>query len=232
MIRLAIFDLDGTLAPVGKPINSKCVKFLKKIENKGIRIAISSGKTVFYQAGMFRQIGLKSPIFIGENGSLISFGVDLPPRTIYCITADDIYFQTKNKILREISEKFGDEIWLQPNEVMLTLFFKNEKTKERLRTYFSQNRFEGVTVYEHIDSFDVIPFGVNKKCALEALGKELNIASDEMIAVGDGINDIPMFEFCKYSIGLNPLEKKLTAFHCETPEEALNLILELYNNDK
>ena len=46
--RLVVFDLDGTLAPVGKGMAQEDVKLLKKIEDCGIKLAVCSGKPTYY----------------------------------------------------------------------------------------------------------------------------------------------------------------------------------------
>ena len=79
MMKLIVFDLDSTLAPVGKGILPETIQMLKEIEKSGIKIAICSGKPTFYTCGLMRQVELEDPILIGENGAVIQFGVDLPP---------------------------------------------------------------------------------------------------------------------------------------------------------
>lgn len=227
-IKLAVFDLDDTLAYVGKPITQKNVKLLKEIESRGIKIAISSGKPVYYQIGMFRQVGLNEPIFIGENGCSIAFGTKLPPKMLETVKADDEFFKVRDKVLADLGNLCGDNYWLQPNEVMLTLFFKDSDTRDVMRGYFKNNPYKGATIYEHIDSFDVVPSGTDKKTSLATLSKALNISCDEMIAVGDGVNDIPMFEFCGYSIGVyDKLSKSLTTYHYDCIEKGLKQILRM-----
>ena len=78
MIRLAVFDLDGTLAPLGKPVAPETVALLHQLENTGVRIALCSGKPTYYLCGFARQLGLADPILVGENGAVIQLGVDLP----------------------------------------------------------------------------------------------------------------------------------------------------------
>ena len=226
MIKMAVFDIDDTLAFVGQPILKKNVALLKKIENSGIRIVISSGKPIYYQIGMFRQVGLKNPVFIGENGCSIAFGIGLPPKVLKMVDPEYIYFESREKILKEVNSICPDGFWLQPNEVMLTLFFKNLDIRDKLRAYFENCNYGGITVYEHVDSFDIVPKSINKYTSIEKLCAELNIGSDEVIAVGDGSNDIPMMEFCKYSIGVYYLDKSLTTYHFDDIEKALKFILE------
>lgn len=225
MIKLVAFDIDGTLADIGRPILDEDVVLLKKIEEKGVKIVISSGKTVFYQMGMFRQVNLKNPIFIGENGCSIAIGSSLPPETI-SLPVSDSYAEQRENILSDITAQCAGRFWLQPNEVVLTFFFKDEETKLFLRQYFSSLR-PSVTVYEHVDSFDVVPKGIDKFVSLQAVCNHFNILSSECIAVGDGVNDLPMIKFCKYSVGIGKLDKAYTTYHFNTIREGLNQILRM-----
>ena len=76
---ILVFDLDGTLCPVGKGMLPQDAALLRRLEDEGFTIAICSGKTTFYLCGFLRQVGLKSPIMVGENGGAVQFGIGLPP---------------------------------------------------------------------------------------------------------------------------------------------------------
>ena len=58
MLKIAVFDLDGTLCAVGKSIQPKTLALLRKLQDKGVQIAISSGKPIYYLCGTARQAGL------------------------------------------------------------------------------------------------------------------------------------------------------------------------------
>ncbi len=232
MIKAAVFDLDNTLAFVGKPILYENIKLLKEIESSGVRIVVSSGKPVYYLIGMFRQVGLNDPVFIGENGCSIAFGTSLPPKTLKTIKPAAEYFAAREKILSRLYAGFSDKFWLQPNEIALTVFFKDDDTRNKLHEYFAVNSFAGVKVYEHCDSFDVLPVNIDKKTGLEKLFRELNIEKHEAVAVGDGANDLPMMEFCKYSIGVYAMDKNLTSYHFDDIREGLELILGMVKDDR
>ena len=82
-LRLAVFDLDGTLAPLGRGICPEDLQALRRLEARGVRIAVCSGKPTYYLCGFLRQAELRDPILVGENGAVIQMGVDLPPRAFY-----------------------------------------------------------------------------------------------------------------------------------------------------
>ena len=79
MKKFYVFDLDGTLAPIGRRASEECVKMLSMLESDERAICICSGKPTFYLCGFARQLGLRKPILIGENGASFQYGVDLPP---------------------------------------------------------------------------------------------------------------------------------------------------------
>ena len=74
MKRVIVFDVDNTLAAVGKGMLDEDILLLKELEDQGNTIAVCSGKPSYYLCGFMRQIGLKHPVLIGENGSTIQFG--------------------------------------------------------------------------------------------------------------------------------------------------------------
>ena len=80
MKKIYAFDLDNTLCPIGKPLATETVKGLTMLERQGGRIAVCSGKPTYYLCGLMRQIGLRAPILVGENGGVIQFGVDRTQR--------------------------------------------------------------------------------------------------------------------------------------------------------
>ncbi|OYT54873.1 MAG: phosphoserine phosphatase [Candidatus Altiarchaeales archaeon ex4484_2] len=68
---------------------------------------------------------------------------------------------------------------------------------------------------------------------LEKIIKENGIERDESVAVGDYINDIPLFEAAGYSIAFNPKDDKLLAYADEIIlEKDLTKILPLLEDDR
>ena len=67
MISYVVFDLDGTLAKIGKAVTPEDLALIREIEARGVGIAISSGKPTYYLCGFARQMGLTDPYLIGEE---------------------------------------------------------------------------------------------------------------------------------------------------------------------
>ena len=204
MIKLVVFDLDNTLAVVGKAVLPETIEMLKQIEKSGRKIAICSGKPTFYTCGVMRQVGLEDPILIGENGAVIQFGVDLPPRR-YEVQKYSKEAKETIRFLREMIEEAMPYVWFQPNEIGLTPFLTKQEEFDTVNKILEdyKDQVNDVIVYEQSDCFDITPNGITKKSGIENLAKILGVLPEEMIAVGDGINDYPMFEYAGTAFGIN-----------------------------
>ena len=55
MLKAAVFDLDGTLCAVGKAILPETLALLDQLQQRGVQLALSSGKPIYYLCGLLRQ---------------------------------------------------------------------------------------------------------------------------------------------------------------------------------
>ena len=227
MIRMIIFDLDSTLAPIGLGIGEEELNLFRQLEDMGAQIAICSGKTCDYLCGFMRQVGIKNPILIGENGAVIRFGIDLPPKQHYKVPFSKEAMESLKRIRKILEERFP-HIWFQPNKIGVTPFPTSEEEFEDIATILEAYRSEmkDVAVFRHVDSFDIVPAQIDKAVGISYLLNIMNISTEEIIAVGDGVNDYAMFELAGFSIGVNVKEEKRVDKNCKTTLEMLQFILE------
>lgn len=226
MIKLIVFDLDDTLAGLGKGITAQDIELLRQMEKNGARIAICSGKPTYYLCGFMRQVELEKPILVGENGAVIQIGVDLPPREFYIHPYSEA---AKNSItlLKTEIDKYLPQMWYQPNIVGLTPFPTSEEEFTIIANIVEEQKqqLQEVIVYRHVDSFDITPEGIDKETGIRFLGKILGIPMEEIIAVGNGVNDYPMFRCAGYSVGVNLEDQAQADVNFTSPTEALRHIL-------
>lgn len=227
MIKLIVFDLDGTLAQLGKGILPEDLLLLHQLEDAGARIAICSGKPTYYLCGLMRQVGLKAPVLVGENGAVIQFGVDLPPRE-YFVAPYSAKAKRSIRLIRDELDLAIPDLWYQPNEVGLTPFPSSEAGFDAIQACLDKlaPELEDLILYRHCDCFDIMPDGITKKSGLERLGKLLGISPEETAAVGDGVNDYPMFEYARLSLGINVKEAEKVDRIFPSIHEALLFLLE------
>ncbi len=226
MLKLAFFDLDGTLAPVGRPVPARSAALLRKLARSGVRIAVCSGKPASYLNGFARQLGIKDIILCGENGLTYQFGVDLPPAHSGTFGANSADLSALARVSAEFKNEFGDECWYQPNEYAFTPFPRDVHGFDRMRAFLQDALAgTGLVCYEHPDCFDILPRSAGKGGALRAVCGMLGIDIRDTAAVGDHINDYSMFDVAGISVGISLADKTRARFNVRTLEKALELLL-------
>ncbi len=232
MIKLIVFDMDETLSPEDGCTEPECAERIRKISNNGIRIAVCSGKPTCYLSGYMRQFGIKNAIFGGENGCVIQFGTAFPPEYYEELKLDEEANSALAKIKSYITEKYP-QIWLQQNTVALTCFVEDKAIADDISAFLERNssEFSGIEHYRHWNSFDFVPKGINKSHALKIICDKLNITPLEVITVGNGINDYPMFEFSKYSVGILVPDKSRVTQNTESLSDALDYVENLIKKE-
>ncbi len=228
MHKLLVFDLDGTLAPVGKGALPETISKLKELEHLGHRIALCSGKPTYYLCGILRQWGLEKPIMIGENGAVFQLGVDLPPAEFEIFPYSDLAKKQLLLLKERIDRGRKGPLWYQPNEVAVTPFPYDEACFEYIQSIldkFPEDLTE-LTVYRQGDCFDILPKSINKAKGIAHFVSVLGFSAKDVIAVGDGINDLPMFAYADLSIGIGQGVAGKATFSFDTIGEALDFLLE------
>jgi len=225
---LVIFDLDGTLAPIGLPVPADVADGLRKLERRGHQVAVCSGKPLAYLCGMLRQIGLRHPAMAGENGAAVQLGVDLPPVHRAALPYPDSARRMLVKLRELIDRNHAGNVWYQPNEHMLTCFPHSEELFEPIGRLIDEAGAAeaGLVVYRHCDCFDIIPAGVDKGAGLHELCRLLGFSPGETIAVGDHDNDLPMFAVAGLSVGIGP-SAPAADLHFDRIEQAIDHILDM-----
>lgn len=228
MKKMLVFDLDGTLAPIGKGMETNDMLALRELENCGYRIAICSGKPTFYLCGFLRQIGLQEPILVGENGAVIQYGVELPPKQFYLCLHSEKAAEQLRRMKERIIAACGKRVWFQPNEVELTPFPQDAEAFELIQGLIDAHpeELDELIVYRQVDCFDFIPKTINKASGLAYLAELEGLTREAFVAVGDGINDVPMFEFAGVSIGIGGKLEYITTHSFESIKDALNMLKE------
>lgn len=223
MIKAAFFDIDGTLLPSGEAkIPSDTANALKKLQNKGIKIILATGRHFVELAAIdFNQIEFDG--YITMNGQ-------------YCADKDKKPFFKKT-----IQPKDAKELIKMYNEKQLAMLLVEEKAmyfNQPLSAYqFSpsmdpcpyiyQDHYEGKEIYmasifcqrsydpmierklKHVrcarwneEGTDIISKDSGKKDGMLTWLCHEKIETDETIAFGDADNDIDMLELAGIGVAM------------------------------
>lgn len=225
-IRLIAADMDHTLLTEESRIPPDFPKYVKKLNEKGIRFVIASGRPMYTLKSMFLDLQ-EELIFMSDNGGAISYQGKMIYKNLMKI-------EDYQEIIRFVEEKTDGVSVLCAMEQAYVLK-KYQKYEPFFRTFLSElafvdemrnltveaNKFSAyfpeknsAQLYDKIflprygDNFsvtvggeewvDLMNPGVNKGMGMKQIGDIFDIAPEQMMAFGDTYNDIEMLQYVKY----------------------------------
>lgn len=250
-IKAIFLDLDGTLLTSDKRIDDKDKNTLICCLNQGIKIILISGRPIFYVESIAKQIDPRV-MCMGYNGAYFR---DSQLEINQCISAKhlqqirellDAYSIQKYylKGLHAIYSSDMDQRFIY-KEVPTYLYTKEEKIDAHIyKILMVDSRLDVLEGFKkqvqdfvsvtssHISSLDIMDKSVNKGNAINALMQTYKWNQDNLMAFGDSLNDIDMFEHVKYSIamgnGMDVIKEKAWDITTSNDENGITLAIKKY----
>ena len=209
LIRLIATDVDGTLLNSQLKIPDRNLRAIHAAQEKGITVAISSGRFPENVYVLLQDYGLCCPI-IGTNGADV-IDEKLNRLSEACIAPDAALYA-----LRELI-RLGSDYFMFARQAICT---SRETRKHHSELSFGDRiRALGFTYYHgpeealggipgidltqsSANNIEVMPQGVDKGIGVRALADALGIPMDQVMTLGDEGNDIPMLRAAGYGIAM------------------------------
>lgn len=190
-IKLFAVDIDGTLTINGEgTVNLEALSKLRYLSKLGYKVIYVTGRSSI-EAFILAVFGGTTKLAIGENGGIITkspvqhalladkkkclIGYDILKKEIPSIEIKDVFPRMTEVVLKRTFDiEVGRQI-LKDNNIDLALVDSNY-------AYHINEKF------------------VNKSFGLSNALKDLNLSSNEVVAIGDSETDISMFELCENSV--------------------------------
>jgi Cof subfamily protein (haloacid dehalogenase superfamily) len=230
-IRLVLADVDGTLVTKDKVLTDRAVRAVRQLHERGILFAITSGRPPLGMKMLIEPLELRTPI-AGFNGGVFTqpdlsvitartIAPDAAVRAVALIekhrltawlyTADDWFVPDAKgahvdreswtvkfppKVLGDFQGRLGEAVKIVGVSDDLEAVGRCEaECQKALAGAVSAQRSQPYYL-------DVTHPDANKGAVAEYLSRHLDVALDEMAALGDMPNDVPMFAKCGVSIAM------------------------------
>ncbi|MCX7842356.1 MAG: Cof-type HAD-IIB family hydrolase [Clostridia bacterium] len=224
-------DVDGTLVDSNGAITGETKKAVRLGVDKGLIFTICTGRPIQSAAPLCEELGLDLP-FITYNGAMVVMGKSREILYEKKMSAEDalniyklgekygvtVVVWTENKLyVNRMDERAHSYSKLARTTPILpdnmTDVLKNGATKilwydteEKIRQYEDEvGQYLGENVNYHPSKpifLEFVDKNASKAIAMERLGQYFGIDRREMIAVGDGINDLSMIEYAGLGIAM------------------------------
>lgn len=231
MIKAAFFDIDGTLIPHGEDkFPDSTLKALQLLKEKGIKVFIATGRPVTTITNAMNQFAFDG--YLALNGqycyvdgqtvrnqyiSQEDIEKALPyfdEQQISCVFAEKDYVYV-NLISQQYKEFHKDKEDLM-NRIDDVSRIQNHKTYQ-LMIFINED--QEVELFKHLNNCksarwhplfaDIIPVDGGKNTGIDAIIKYLGLSLTEVIAFGDGGNDIDMLKHVGIGVAMGNASDKV-----------------------
>lgn len=226
-IDLVAIDIDGTLIDDNLKVSQNTIDMIKRLRARDIEVSLVSGRAHAAAKIIMDQIGINLPI-ISHNGGKVTLedGREIrnekfpishikevldyaEDNNLYMkVYIDDLFYVTSdNEKNKMFSKNFGVEYkiigCLHEDIVedinLLLLYFEKEITRSELEKFKDLD----VEITTSIpNAIEFIPKGISKAEGLKDLKKHLNIKRENILAIGNSLNDLSMLEFAGNGIAM------------------------------
>lgn len=230
--KLVAVDMDGTLLKNNGEISEYTLAAIREVCDRGAKFVVSSGRPVPGIRKYEFLNGLDCPAIVYNGGKIIDLKTDevlysqgLEPddarkilalgdklNTTMCIWSDEKLYCN---VLNERSEKYKRHSGLEPiivtdyeeliaKGIAKILWYDDIDRVQELIGIMDCQSFDSVSYYTSNPAYlEISNALVSKAKAMERLGEIYNIDREEMIAVGDGENDLSMIEYAGLGVAMD-----------------------------
>ena len=182
---------------------------LQKLDQEGYVIlnnGCSVHKTTDWELLAFEEITKEDVVYLNE----LRKGYDLD----FTVSNDKDYFVIGERA-NEYTKEDGKLVYVEVQPISIeeatsgkhtffkSMFLGNENEIARFvkdKGELINSRYSGVLSQKYI--YETLPKGANKGVALKKLAEKLNIPREEVMAIGDGNNDIEMLKFAGVGVAM------------------------------
>lgn len=230
--RLAAVDLDGTLLGPDKQIGSENAAAVRRLQDKGVTVIIASGRRHQNSVRFQRELGLTGPIIAcqgglirdGESGNVIEAHF-LPQSVTRQIISDaekndmyPIYYhldhlyvaERHNRWIDLYESRVGERAEVLPDleqldgrRALKLVCYGDPVVVAKVRPEMSAHYADKADVFstEH-ENLEFMPRGISKATALAKVAGEYGIRQEEVLAFGDGENDVAMLRWAGLGVAM------------------------------
>lgn len=235
-IKLIALDMDGTILDDKGNFSEKIAFKLKALIDQGIQVVFATGRTHRSAENIMREMGINIPI-ISHNGSkavvpgvgqvynnkmsledaktILSHG---HKEGIYSKVYIDnvVYIKEPDKVSLQFAKNHGIDYQVVgnlgqniPGGVNMIIFIYPAPVEEKYGEIFKDLN---ISITRSMpQAYEFMAEGCNKGKALKIVADHLGIKSEEILAVGNALNDFEMLKFAGRGIAMKNSDANLLA---------------------
>ena len=190
-------DIDGTLTNQDKILSLDAILGLRSLEAANIPVILATGSVMPTALSLSQFIGTTAP-FISEGGGVVWW----PQQGLERYLADGTRAREAAKWLAQRIPDL-DPLGIKSNRWRTTEWcLKSHHDAEQIRALLIDSPFSELVVVATGFAIRLSEPGVDKWAALEVVAEWMAIQPERIVAIGDAMNDLPMFNHVGWSVAV------------------------------
>ncbi|WP_152655962.1 Cof-type HAD-IIB family hydrolase [Oceanobacillus sp. CFH 90083] len=209
MIKLVAVDMDGTLLDTNKQISSANKDAIQACIDQGIKIVLSTGRPFSHVKPYVNELNLNNFFVTANGGQILNakeevisqhyLSADHLSKLVDLCEANKLSYwalTAREFFTNQFPANYMDKSWLK-----FGIRLETAEEAEILRKYLKETNLYEVsnTLPTNIE---LNPVGINKATGIEFVCKQMGIDMNEVMAIGDALNDAKLIKKAKLGIAM------------------------------
>ena len=195
---MVVFDIDGTLMDF-EGFDPKMIPLIRRLEELGVLVSLASGRTLPNITPIMQSLAL-SGFIVAENGGIVWDSLEGHEIKVL---ADGSRAREAAKWLATKIEGF-DEKGIESNRWRETEWCLGpHENYEEMCKLLIDSKWSDLLVVKTGFAIHIISSSIDKSVGLKLALQQRGIDPQNVIACGDGPNDIPMFDTVGWSVSID-----------------------------
>lgn len=238
-IKMIVFDLDGTLLDIDHQLQEKTIEAVKMIRDKGIRTLVATGRMYCSAKPHTDRLGIVDPIITYNGALVVDpsnqkeiFHAPIPftiaKKIAKMVVKNDYHLQLyiDDKLYvaeeNEFTDRYEDISGIKANAVgRLDEFLNAEPTKMliieededkqvEINNFLKENFGDEIELSSSYPSFiEITKKDMSKAVPIKKIAADFKIKQEEIMAFGDGLNDLKMIEWAGTGVAMQNAHSEL-----------------------
>ena len=189
-------DIDGTITDYNKILHLEAIEALRRLEDAGIPVILATGNVRAITYGLSRFIGASGPM-VCENGGVV-----------WHPSWDEPIVRADGARAKKCAQDMAKHIHIDPEGITTNAWresewclFKHEDL-DAVNDWVSNSEYSDLAVVKTGFAIHLMEPHLSKGEGLRVALQNMGLSPDDILAVGDAPNDIPMFELVGHSVAV------------------------------
>ncbi|MDL4841803.1 Cof-type HAD-IIB family hydrolase [Aquibacillus rhizosphaerae] len=215
-IRLIALDLDGTLLDENQEISEINRKTIELARQQGVEVIISTGRHYSTCSKYAKELGLSSYLITVNGSEIWKVSGELVDRQLIDVSLVEMLVQLHKKYKTYAWMTSTNQIWRGelPDQLEAHEWLKfgfdtdNPSVKQVIIDELAKHSTLEVSNSSQTN-IEVNAVGINKAVAIEKVCEHIGITLNEVMTVGDSLNDIKMIEAAGLGIAMGNAQEQV-----------------------